>query len=60
MHGVGRLRGLIGRALSLTHDLREPGAAEDIRIALAAALVVATEQAAASRDHAGISGAEQR
>jgi hypothetical protein len=44
----------------LTLDLREPGAAEDISVALAAGLVVATEQAAASRDHAGISGAEHR
>ena len=44
----------------MTLDLRKPGAGEDIRVALAAALVVATEQAAAARDHAGIAGAEQR
>jgi hypothetical protein len=60
MHGVARLRGRIGRALAATLDLREPGAAEDIGVALAAALVVAAEQAAAARDHAGIAGAEQR
>ena len=60
MHGVGRLRGRIGRAASLTFDRREPDAAEDIGEAFAAALVVATEQAAAARDHTGISGAEQR
>ena len=60
MHGIGRLRGRIGRAGSVTLDLRKPGAGEDVRVALAAALVVATEQAAVARDHAGIAGAEQR
>ena len=60
MHGVGRLRRLIGCARATALDLRTPGATQDIGVALAAALVVATEQAAAARDHAGIAGAEQR
>ena len=51
---------MIGHAGALALDLRAAGAAEDIGVALAAALVVATEQAAAARDHAGIAGAEQR
>src|SRR5262249_18031660 len=60
VHGVGRLRGRIDGALALALDLREPGAAEDLGVALAAAFVIAPEQAAAARDHAGIAGAEQR
>ena len=60
MHGVRRLCGRIGSAHTVTLDRRQSGAAEDLRIAFAAALVVATEQAAAARDDAGISGAEQR
>src|SRR6202040_4187934 len=60
VHGVGGLRGRIGGALAPSLDLREPGAAEDVGVALAAALVVAAEQPAAARDHAGIAGAEQR
>ena len=54
------MRGRIGGALSAALDLREPGTAEDVGVAFAAALVVATEQAAVARDHAGIAGAEQR
>src|SRR5262245_1049849 len=60
MHGVGRLGSCIGRAGAVTFDLREPGAAEDIGVALAAALVVATAQTAGARDDAGIARAEQR
>jgi hypothetical protein len=61
MHGVGRIarpdrpRWFPGPSIS-----RSPARAEDIGVALAAALVVAAEQAARARDHAGIAGAEQR
>ncbi len=54
------MRGRIGRAGAPPLDLRAPGAAEDIGVALAAALVVAAKQPATARDHAGIAGAEQR
>ena len=60
MHGVRLARHCIGRALSLRVDLRKTSAAEDIGVALAAALIVTAVQAAAARDHAGIAGAEQR
>ena len=41
-------------------DLREPGAAENIGIAFAAARIVATDQSAIASDDAGIACAEQR
>jgi hypothetical protein len=42
MHGVGRLGSRIGRARSVTLDLREPDPVENVRVALAAAPVIAT------------------
>src|ERR1700733_14216232 len=58
MHGVGRWRAHIGNASALPLDLGAAGTAKDVRVALAAALVVTPEQAAAARGHTGIAGAE--
>src|SRR5215813_5199402 len=60
IHRVGRLRGRIGGAPSLSLDLQKPGPAENVGVALAAVLVVAAKQAAVPGDHAGISSAEKR
>src|SRR5579863_3167699 len=60
MHGVTRLCRFTGCTLSSAVDFREPGTAKDIRVTLATALVVTSEQATPARNHAGIAGAEQR
>ena len=60
VHGIGRLRGGVGGGLAAGVDLAQPGAAKDIRVALAAVFIVAAEQAAIARGNAGIAGAEQR
>ena len=60
MHGVGRLRGRIGGAGAAALDLGEAGARQDVGVAFAPAFVVAAEQAAFLRDHAGIAGAVER
>ena len=60
MHGVERLRRGIRGALAHGVDLRQPGAVEDVGIALAQCLVVAAEEAAAARQHACVASAEQR
>ena len=59
MHGIGGLRGRVGGALAAGIDLVQPGAAEDIRVALAAAFVIAAEETAVARGNAGIACTEQ-
>ena len=59
MHGVIVARPGRPRACRALRSA-QPGAGQDLRIAFAAALIVAAQQTAAARDHAGIAGAEQR
>jgi hypothetical protein len=57
-HGIACLSRRVGGALPLSLDLVKSGTTEDLGIAFAAALVVAAEQAATARNHAGITGAK--
>src|SRR5580692_6233640 len=50
MHGVVRLRSRVSCALALPVDFRDPGAGEDIAIALVAAFIVSAEQPSTPRD----------
>src|SRR5258706_14559873 len=59
MHGIGCLRAWVGGALAAGIDLAQPGAAEDIRVALAAAFIIAAEEATVPRGNAGIACTEQ-
>jgi len=59
-HGIACLSRRVGGALPLSLDFVKSGTTEDLGVAFAAALVVASEQAATARNHAGITGAEQR
>src|SRR6516165_8033951 len=60
VHGIGLLREWISAGAAVSLDLGKAGAAQDIGIALAAALVVAPVDAPATRQHTGVVGSEQR
>ena len=53
MHRISRLRCGIGGTSATAFDLRKPRTTQDVDIALAAALIIATDEASVARDDAG-------
>src|SRR5882724_12574175 len=59
MHSISFPCDLVGCTLAAAFDFGEPGAGENVDIALAAAFVIAAEKPSVAREHAGIAATEQ-